>query len=163
MTLVRIGFAYNRKDPSTHGTDDHAEYETPETIEAIEEVLSSLGTVVPYECIPGIVQKISSDPPDIMFNIAEGWGGRDRESYIPALCQVLSIPYTGSDATALGVTMDKALTKTCARDAGIRTADYVFYDSAPLTAPPFDFPAFVKPLWDGSSRGIDRHSIARET
>lgn len=158
MTL-RIGFTYNLKDPATHGTDDHAEYETPETINAIETVLVSLGDVVRYDCVPGVAQTICSDPPDVMFNIAEGWGDRDRESFIPSLCQMLAIPFTGSDATALGVTMDKALTKTCARDAGVKTAEGIVCDSVPDGPPPFGFPAFVKPLWDGSSRGIDRHSL----
>ena len=170
--MKKIGFSYNLKDPSTAGTDQHAEYETPETIEAITSVLSSFGTVVDLPFDGQFIGRILREQPDCVFNIAEGWGGRDRESFVPAVCGMLGIPHTGSDAVTLGITMDKALTKRIARDAGIRTAEFIVYTAAPKTPaasecqrderPAFGFPAFVKPAWDGSSRGIDRDSLVHD-
>ena len=157
-----IGFSYSLKDPSTAGTDRHAEYETPETVEAIASVLSSLGTVVDLPCDEQFLARILRERPDCVFNIAEGWGGRDRESFVPAVCGMLEIPYTGSDSSTLGITMDKALTKRFARDAGLMTADYTVYHRAPDSPPSFGFPAFVKPVWDGSSRGICCDSLVRD-
>ncbi len=156
---MTIGFAYNIKDPVYADTDRHAEYETPETIEAISSVLGNLGEVLHLPCDREFMNRIMNAMPDFVFNIAEGWGGRDRESFVPVVCRMLGIPCTGSDAVALGITMDKALTKQLCENAGIRTAPSAVYHAAPETAPPFGFPAFVKPNCDGSSRGITRDSL----
>jgi D-alanine-D-alanine ligase len=159
---MRIGFTYNLKDPATKGCDLHAEYETPETVEAIARVLSRYGEVVPLPCDAEIVSGLMREKPDRVFNIAEGWGDRDRESFVPALCSMLGIPHTGSDAVALGITMDKALTKRVLRDAGVRTADFLLCTSIPSEELPFGFPAFVKPNCEGTSRGICRDSLVAD-
>jgi len=155
---MKIGFAYNLKDPALDHTDAHAEYESPGTIDAVDDALSAFGTVIRLPCDGGVVGALSAVRPDVVFNIAEGWGGRDRESFVPVLCDMLGIPYSGSDAVALGVTMDKALAKRIARDAGVDTLDFLVCGSVPGEPPPFGFPAFVKPCFDGSSRGIHRGS-----
>ena len=159
---VRIGFACNLKDPSLASTDAHAEYETVETVEAVERVLSVMGEVITLQCDRELASALERERPDMVFNIAEGWGGRDRESFVPALCSILGIPCTGSDAVTLGITMDKALTKRALRDAGLRTADFVLYREAPERPPRFGFPAFVKPDCEGSSRGISRCSLVSD-
>lgn len=156
---MRIGFAYNLKDSKFKDSDTHAEYETKETVDAVSAVLSELGQVVYLPCDGTFIKKILKEKPDVVFNIAEGWGNRDRESFVPAVLRMLGIPFTGSDATALGITMDKALTKRILRDAGIKTADFLLYDKIPSEPPFFGFPAFVKPNCDGSSRGIYKHSV----
>jgi len=157
--MLKIGFAYNLKDPGTKETDIHAEYETPDTIEAISGELAAHGEVVHLPCDRDFLARISGAMPDVVFNIAEGWGVRDRESFVPVVSSMLGIPCTGSDAVTLGITMDKALTKHIVRDAGVRTADFELYRTIPETDPPFGYPAFVKPNCDGSSRGIFRHSL----
>ena len=159
---MKIGFAYNLKLDDDSGGDRYAEYESRETIDAIADVLAENGDVVHFPCDESIAGRLVSEHPDLVFNIAEGWGGRDRESFVPALCQTLAIPYTGSDATALGITMDKALTKQLAHSASIRVAEQEILVAAPVAAPDFGFPAFVKPLWDGSSRGIFHDSLVND-
>ena len=159
--MKKIGFAYNLKHSSAKDTDLHAEYETPETVDAIYRVLSGYGEVIQLPCDDRIVQRFLETKPDCVFNIAEGWGGRDRESFVPAICSILDIPYTGSDAVALGITMDKVLSKRIAHDAGLRTADYVLYTDVPEKEPEFGFPVFVKPNLDGSSRGISKASLVQ--
>ena len=62
--------------------------------------------------------------PDVVFNIAEGARGRGREAQVPALCELLGIPYSGSDPTTLSLCLDKGLTKQILRSAGIETADW---------------------------------------
>jgi len=159
---VKIGFAYNLKDPALAGTDAHAEYETGETIDAITAVLAGQGEVVHLPCDSSFIDRITLHRPDIVFNIAEGWGDRDRESFVPVVCRMLGIPCTGSDAVTLGITMDKALTKRLCRDAGIRTAPFEVCHDLPETPPPFGFPVLVKPNCDGSSRGITRESLVAD-
>ncbi len=152
--MLKIGFAYNLKDPSFKDTDTHAEYETVETIDAIDDVLAEMGEVVRLPCDRHFPELILKNRPDIVFNIAEGWGGRDRESFVPVMCSMLGIRCTGSDAVTLGITMDKAITKRIAVSAGVRTTDFRLYAEIPVTPPEFGFPVFVKPARDGSSRGI---------
>ncbi len=167
---MTIGFAYNIKDHSTGKSDLHAEYETQETIDAISDALSRHGTVIHLPCDKTFLAKIIASKPDVVFNIAEGWGGRDRESFVPVVCTMLGIPYSGSDAVALGITMDKALTKQMILQAGIRSTPFTLYSSPPDTPPSFGFTAFIKPNCDGSSRGIissshvnDFASLIRQT
>ena len=159
---MTIGFSYNLKDPATGKTDLHAEYETVETLEAITEVLSRHGSVIHLPCDNTFLDRIISAKPDVVFNIAEGWGGRDRESFVPVVCAMLGIPCTGSDAVALGVTMDKALTKRLLRDAGVHTTSFELCDCIPESYPHCGFPAFVKPNCDGSSRGINSCSLVED-
>ncbi len=161
--MTRIGFAYNCKDPAHDGTDRHAEFESPATIEAVSRALAAYGEVVHLPCDAALPAALLAARPDVVFTIAEGEGcGRDREAYVPALCGLLGIPCTGSDAAALGITMDKALTKRIAQDAGVRTAPFTLYTSVPEDPPPFGFPAFLKPAWDGTSRGIFRDAVVRD-
>ena len=48
---------------------------------------------------------------DVVFNIAEGMAGRSREAQVPSLCELLGVPYTGSDSATLSICLDKALAK----------------------------------------------------
>ncbi len=159
---MTIGFAYNIKDSRTEKTDLHAEYETQETIDAVSKTLSRYGSVISLPCDSSFLDRIIESKPDLVFNIAEGWGSRDRESFVPVVCTMLGIPYSGSDAVALGITMDKALTKRVLENAGIRTTPFELYDSRPDSLPAFGFPAFIKPNCDGSSRGITSGSLIRD-
>lgn len=160
--MKSIGFTFSLKDAATKGTDLHAEYETPETIEALGRALSAFGGVIPLPCDGALIRSLENAAPDVVFNIAEGWGGRDRESFVPVLCAMSGIPCTGSDAVTLGVTMDKALTKRVLRDAGVRTAGFQRYTGIPEEPPASGFPVFVKPNCEGTSRGIFRDSLVMD-
>lgn len=97
---------------------------------------------------------------DLVFNLAEGRKSRSREAHVPAVCEMLSIPYTHSDPLALALSLDKPLAKRVVASYGIPTAPHVCVerladlDGVPL--PPF--PLIAKPACEGSSMGIRRHS-----
>jgi len=97
---------------------------------------------------------------DLVFNIAEGLAGRAREAQVPALCELFGQPYTFSDPVTCGLTLDKALAKRVVRDAGLPTPDFVVVrhsrDAAGVALTP---PLFVKPLAEGSSKGVTGRSI----
>src|SRR5207247_1130704 len=66
------------------------------------------------------LEAVLRDPPDLVFNFAEGTGvGRSREARVPAVCEMLGIPYTGSDPLALAVALDKDMTRRVAESAGV--------------------------------------------
>ena len=98
--------------------------------------------------------------PDICFNIAEGLRGDSRESQVPAVLEMLSIPYTGSKVMTHAISLDKVMTKRIWRDAGLPTAPFQNFRhvAAPLDER-LTFPLFVKPSREGSGMGINAQSI----
>lgn len=166
MSLT-IGFSYSLKDPALRAAtgleDEDAEFEDPETIDAITQALERLDArVVPLPYRREVIDDLRVHAFDIVFNIAEGIGTRNREAYIPALLEMLGIPYTGSDPLTLGLTHDKALCKTVVQTAGIHTPPFDLVTSPEdLDRIALTYPLFVKPNHEGSSKGIRAHSKVR--
>jgi D-alanine-D-alanine ligase len=158
---LRIGFTYNikRVDPKG-GNDSEAEYDAPETIIAIREALESYGhVVVPLEATPDLPRQFMDSPVDLVFNIAEGVAGRNREAAVPALCELMGIPYTGSDAATLSIALDKALSKRVLRQHGVLTAEFQEMETGrERLNPKLKFPLIVKPNQEGSSKGVSAHA-----
>jgi D-alanine-D-alanine ligase len=96
---------------------------------------------------------------DFAFNIAEGIRGEAREAQIPAMLEMLGIPYSGSGVTTLAITLDKRRTKEVLVANGIRTPRFQLLSRAEDLAPGLDFPLFLKPNGEGSSRGITAKSL----
>jgi D-alanine-D-alanine ligase len=143
------------------GGDADAEYDAPETIAAIRQAIESHGhEVIELEATPELPSILPVSGVDVVFNIAEGLVGRTRESQVPALLELLEIPYTGSDPTTLSLALDKALAKRLVSQAGFRTPPYVTMSSGKERLPrDLTFPVIVKPLAEGSSKGIVRKSV----
>jgi D-alanine-D-alanine ligase len=154
---LRIGFTFNVKRVDTKGGNDaEAEYDAPETIEAIREALESYGhQVIPFEATAELPRQLMQTPVDLVFNIAEGVAGRNREAAVPALCELMGIPYTGSDAATLSIALDKALSKRVLMQHGILTAEFqVMETGRERLSPKLKFPLIVKPNQEGSSKGV---------
>ena len=121
---LRIALAFNLKrlDPRAGGVDDdEAEYDAPSTIASIRDAIASLGhEVVEVEADVGFSRAIVEANADVVFNVAEGRRGRSREAQVPALLDMLGVPYTGSDPACMVVTLDKALAKSVVRQSGVR-------------------------------------------
>jgi D-alanine-D-alanine ligase len=96
---------------------------------------------------------------DLVFNFAEGVRGRSREAQVPAICELYDQPYTFSDPLTCAVTLDKSLAKRLVRDHGLPTAPFALVErpeqAAAVTLQP---PLFVKPVAEGSSKGVTRRS-----
>src|SRR5712692_9774068 len=128
---MRIGLTYNLKPEGAVG-DRYEEFDSLQTIEALESALHACGhEPVRLGWGEEMLEALGSTPVDGVFNIAEGVGGRGRESQVPATLEMLGIPCTGSDPVAIGITLDKALAKLMAKAHGIATAPWVV--AAPLT------------------------------
>jgi len=162
---MKIGFCYDRNiAPKVDSTaeDLTAEYETLETIEALKEALLMLGDVIELPWHQDLFYDLQEEAPDLVFNITESHGSRNRESYVPNLCEILEIPCTGSDGLALGISLAKDLTKHIARSVGISTPDFhVISKISELNNLELEFPLFIKPNSEGSSMGIRRNSLVK--
>jgi D-alanine-D-alanine ligase len=170
---MRIGIAFDLKPagPLPVGAPDdlHEEFDAPVTVRAIADVLRGLGHEV-RELGNGrpLLEAILRDPPDLVFNFAEGTGvSRSREARVPAVCEMLGIPYTGSDPLALAVALDKDMTRRVAEAAGVTVPKGLTltfpeepYDGDCAEFPPMleasglPLPVIAKPVCEGSSKGI---------
>jgi len=165
---LKVGFTFNvkRVNPDPLGEqDEEAEYDSPKTLQAIREAIASHGhEVVDLEATPDLPLQLASTPVDVVFNIAEGFKGRNRESQVPALLELLDIPYTGSDPAALSVSLDKALAKRMVRTHGILTPNYVLMHTGRERLPRElqTFPLIVKPVAEGTSKGVTKKSVVRD-
>ncbi len=160
---LKVGLTYNlRRDVPTANEDDQAEYDDLETVLQIKAALEGAGCeVLLMEATSCIVSILQSQDIDIVFNFAEGLKGRGREAHIPALLNLLSIPFTGSDETTLAVALDKALTKIIVSHANVRTPNFqLFFGKNDKLKKSLKFPLIVKPNAEGSSKGIIDNSIA---
>jgi D-alanine-D-alanine ligase len=165
---LRVGFTYNVKrvkPVAADGTaleDSEAEYDSPTTLQAIREAIASWGhEVVDLEATAELPSVLASTPLDIVFNIAEGFKGRNRESQVPAMLELLDIPYTGSDPATLSIALDKALAKKIVRQAGIHTPNFQLMHTGKerLDKQFTSFPLIVKPVAEGSSKGVVSKSV----
>jgi D-alanine-D-alanine ligase len=138
-----------------------AEYDSTETVQALEDALLAGGhQVILLEADETLPDTVRRAAPDICFNIAEGLQGDARESQVPALLEMLGIPYTGSGVLSHALSLDKAATKRIWRDVGLPTAPFqVFRRGDERLDRQLSFPLFVKPVHEGTGMGINGHSI----
>ncbi|MBN1783301.1 D-alanine--D-alanine ligase [bacterium] len=154
-----------RKKHEAGPTDDFfAEGDSMDTIHAVMQALRSLGhRVVGIEADEGAMLKLSAERPDLVMNMAEGLTGDCRESYIPMLCERLGLRYTGSDPLTLGICLNKMRTKEILGFYHVPNPPFqVFYPNEPVNTDHLIFPAIVKPIAEGSSKGIDNRSVVTD-
>jgi D-alanine-D-alanine ligase len=170
---MKIGIAYDLKNESASlegltrqlPDDWQEEFDSPATINAIAAILTDLGHEV--DLLGNgreMLEKLLADPPDLVFNMAEGQGiSRSREARVPAVLEMLGIPFTGSDPLTLAASLDKDCAKRMVQAAGVAVPrGIVADDPSPKVNDDFDFPLIVKPAWEGSSKGIRSHCLVND-
>lgn len=180
---MRIGIAFDLvpDDRIGDGPDDrYEEFDRPETVAAIADAIRGAGhDVVLMGDGRQFLVRALDDPPDFVFNIAEGEGtSRNREARIPAACEMLGIPYSGSDPLTLAAALDKGVARRLVGEVGVRVPRglvvYPYRTSWFLGHPDWDlvlgqglerdlkayFPLVIKPAFEGSSKGIRGRCLA---
>jgi D-alanine-D-alanine ligase len=147
--------------PADVPPDAGADYDYIETIDCIRAAIETDGhQAVFIQADRDLAYSLKQTKPDICFNIAEGLGGDAREAQVPALLEMLKIPYTGSRVLTNAISLDKTLTKRIWRDRNLPVApfqEFTFGDE-PLR-PEMRFPLFVKPAREGTGMGVDEKAI----
>jgi len=158
-TGLRVGLSFNMKRIESHeGDDREAEYDAPETIQAITRAIESHGHIaVPLEATPEFPRALMASGVDVVFNIAEGMVGRSREAQVPSLCELLGVPYTGSDSATLSICLDKSLTKRLLTD--VDTPAFQVLVTGREKVRPLRYPVIVKPNQEGTSKGITTRNV----
>ena len=153
------GLARRSGEPS----DVLAEYEPESTIAALEDAIRELGHQpvrlgAPADLLARAA-KGEGQGVDAALDIAEGERTRNREAWAPVLLEMQGVPALGSDALTLSLSLDKAWTKDVVAAAGVPVAPHVSVESpddaaAAAGAAALGLPLFVKPRWEGTSKGI---------
>lgn len=157
---MRVGLTYDLKSDylaEGYSEEEAAEFDLPDTIEAIEAALCELGeTTERIGNARALIGELQAGRRwDLVFNICEGMYGLGRESLVPALLDAWQIPYTFSDPAVLGLSLHKGLAKRVARDLGVPTPDFAVVETlADLAEVDLPFPLFAKPVAEGTSKGI---------
>jgi D-alanine-D-alanine ligase len=165
---MRVGLCYDLRETYLamgYSEEETAEFDKADTIDGIANALQTLGFDV--EKIGHAKQLISllnnNCRWDIVFSICEGMFGTGREAQVPSILDVFKIPYVFSAPHVLSLSLHKALTKRVVRDAGISTPDFFVVehpdDIRKITLP---LPLFVKPVAEGTGKGISGNSIVRD-
>jgi D-alanine-D-alanine ligase len=149
---------------SDRANDIYAEWDTMETVNAVKAAIEQRYAVTMIEANEDAYQKLLQNRPYFAFNIAEGLHGVSREAHIPAMLEMLQIPYLGSDPLTLTVCLDKARAKEILSYYRVPTAPFtVIRSMEEFEDARVKFPAMVKPLHEGSSKGIYNSCVVRNT
>lgn len=160
---MKIGFCYDTKEDYGYNSNnlDYTDFASMQSISSIKNALENLGHSVDYV---GNIQKLINTVEnqhkhfDLVFNIAEGFKSRNRESLIPAYLEAKGIMYTGSDAFAMALTLNKHFTKVLVESIGIPVPKgFIFKeinDDILIKAQKLRFPLIIKPNAEGGSMGL---------
>ena len=167
MSGLRVALIHNLKpsikDPRLPA-DYYSECDSQKTVEAIAAALKkALHTVLPIEADERLPMWLAKHPVDLAFNIAEGFDGEAREARVPALLELLGIPYTGSGVLALALALDKAKSKQLFRSGGLPTPNFrLFVHPDEPVDRHLKYPLIVKPNREGSAKGIMASSVVQD-
>jgi D-alanine-D-alanine ligase len=143
-------------------SDDYwDDLDSEKTVEAILEAVRQAGHEAAfYEGDADLPDKLRKNRPDICFNICEAHFGDSREAQVPAMLEMLRIPYTHSKVLTLALCLDKPMTKRILNWHELPTPAFQTFER--IDEPLDDdvtFPLFVKPAREGTSVGISEKSI----
>jgi D-alanine-D-alanine ligase len=144
--------------------DDNVEYDREETVESILDSLRQVGHKPFFlEADASLLDSIRKTKPEFCFNISEGLRGDARESHVPAILEMLGVPYSGSRVLANAISLEKVIAKRIWRDRGLPTVPFQLFNDAeaPLRST-LRYPLFVKPGREGSGKGVSPTSIVQD-
>jgi len=172
---LRVGLTYDLKTDYElkpgEPVDKYAEFDKEETIVVIENALKEGGHQVIrigngkklLDFLVGKKEKV-----DIIFNIAEGINFRSREAQVPAILDLLEVPYVGSDPLTQALTLDKLMAKKIVAYHGLPTPKFLLvnemsdlknFNSPRLGEAGLSFPVIVKLRYEGTSKGLDKNAL----
>lgn len=155
---LKTDYVFKDSDPP----DANAEFDHPTTVDLIAKTICACGhKVVRIGNVNHLLKKLNNLKVDIVFNISEGLYGRNRESQVPIVLEMMGVPFVGSDGLTLGLSLDKVMAKKVLISDDIPTPK--FFETEDPTdnvarLKSMKFPLIVKPRYEGSSKGLSDKS-----
>jgi len=137
------------------------EYDPPHTIELIKHGIEAAGhEYVFIEADESVLNNLQKIRPDLVFNRSEGVQGESRESHVPAILEMLGIPYLGANVLTTAVCLNKGWTKKILSYHGILTPQFhIVSRLEEVDSIKFEYPVILKPNEEGSSVGINEDNV----
>jgi len=164
---MKVGLTFDLRSWYTdrgYSMDETAEFDKQETVDALENSLKLMG----YETEPignafQLIEALAAGKRwDIVFNIAEGLYGDGRESVVPAILDQYKIPYVFSGPVIMGLSLNKHIAKLIVSAAGVPVSPgMLISDIKDLEKTDFNYPLFVKPVSEGTGKGITEKSLVK--
>ena len=164
---MKIGLAYDLRSwylDRGYSMEDTAEFDKQETVDALEAAINKLGydTEPIGNCFQLIEALAAGKRWDLVFNIAEGLYGDGRESVVPAILDQYKIPYVFSGPVIMGISLNKYLTRLIVSAAGVPVSPGMLISrKEDLNKCSLEYPLFVKPVSEGTGKGITQKSLVR--
>jgi D-alanine-D-alanine ligase len=162
---MKVGLTYDLRSwylDRGYSMDETAEFDKQETVDAIENALKEMGhETEPVGNAFQLIEALASGKKwDIVFNIAEGLYGDGRESVVPAVLDQYKIPYVFSGPVTMGLSLNKHLAKLIVAASGVPVSPgYLINDLKDLDKCNLSYPLFVKPVSEGTGKGITEKSL----
>jgi D-alanine-D-alanine ligase len=162
---MQIGLVYDLRDDYRalgFSEEEVAEFDNIDTIDQLDAALRALGCAVTRVGRGQMLaaRLASGERFDLVFSIAEGVRGRSREAQVPALCELFDQPYVFSDPLTMAASLDKGVAKRLVAAAGVPTPSFTVAESDASELRDWnDFPAFVKPIAEGTGKGCEAASL----
>lgn len=163
---MNIAITYNLENKK-HGFVS-ADYDSPETIKSIKQSLQEKGYGVHLvEANENAYEKFkrlkSKKQIDLVFNYSLGIFGPCRQAHIPAMLEMLQIPYTGCDAATIALCQNKVHVKEILLNYGVKTANFqVFGKNDKVKLGGLKFPLIIKCLHEDSSIGLEGNFVVSD-
>ena len=164
----RIAIVYNEPQPSRYDAtgEARAALEVLDTVAAVCDALQGLGydvLTVPLASLDALAATLTSLDIDLVFNLFEGFCGQpETESLVPEILEYNGIPYTGCNAPALRLALDKAAAKRALEAAGIPTPAFQLLTPDTISDFGLGYPCIVKPLREDASHGLSADSVVKD-
>jgi D-alanine-D-alanine ligase len=164
---MKVGLTYDLRSwyiDRGYSMDETAEFDKQETVDALEHSLKLMGHET--EAVGNAFQLIEALAAgkkwDIVFNIAEGLYGDGRESVVPAILDQYKIPYVFSGPVIMGLSLNKHLAKLVVSASGVPVSPgCLITEFKDLESCSLKYPLFVKPVSEGTGKGITDKSLVR--
>jgi D-alanine-D-alanine ligase len=162
---MKVAILANLKEEAPVSLEDPPgrwdDLDDPLTISAVRDSLHAYGYQAEYfPAGPRLINDLAMYSPDICFNISEGHFGDSREAQVPAILDMLRIPYTGAGVMGMSLAHNKHVAKKVFQMSGLPTAPFfVVDDPADIPDTDIQYPLFVKPANEGSSIGINDDAV----
>lgn len=164
---MKIGLAYDLRSwylDRGYSMEDTAEFDKQETVDALDAALKKMGynTEPIGNCFQLIEALAAGKRWDLVFNIAEGLYGDGRESVVPAILDQYKIPYVFSGPVIMGISLNKYLTRLIVSAAGVPVSPGMLISrKEDINKCSLEYPLFVKPVSEGTGKGITQKSLVR--
>ncbi len=145
--------------------EKYAEFDSRETIKELAKAIEANNHKVEIIDVKENIKDVLNNKKSnisLVFNVAEGLHGEEREAVVPKICEELKIPFSGAGSETSVIVLNKAKTKEILLTNNIPTPKFQVFNNEDEELKELEFPLLVKPLLEGSSKGLFNENLVND-